>query len=185
MASKAASIARATGTEWSEWEAWLSGRGARDLPHAEIAKLALGRVHDLGITTHAETGKPFNDGWWAQAIAIEFGRQHGLREKGQRSTGEHSVSVTKKVPGTPEALIERWVVLVADLDDFDGVRLADAPRRSATDKRSYWRVSLADGSRVAVAASTDQLAVEHSRLTSAEVIERWRPVWRSLLASLA
>lgn len=69
MASKAASIPTATGIAWSEWDSWLIEQGALELPHPQIAKLALERVHDLGITTHVANGKPFNDGWWAQTIA--------------------------------------------------------------------------------------------------------------------
>lgn len=54
MASKANSIARATGVDW--------------LP---CAALALARVHELGITAHAVTGKSFNDGHGDSAEAGE------------------------------------------------------------------------------------------------------------------
>lgn len=184
MASKAASISTATGTEWIEWEAWLTAQGARDLPHAEIAKLALQRVHELGITTHAANGKPFNDGWWAQTIAIEFGQQHGLRENGQLSGGDHAVSASRKVVGSLDELLEKWLAVVSGRDGFDGVALEGDARVSSTEKWRYWRAKLADGSSVNVDVSADRVAVQHAGLASAEDRERWRPFWKKLLGEL-
>jgi len=184
MASKAASITKATGTEWIDWEAWLTTQGARDLPHAEIAKLALQRVHELGITTHAANGKPFNDGWWAQTIAIEYGQQHGLRENGQLSGGDHAVSASRKVVGSLDELLEKWLAVVSGRDEFDGVALAAEPRTRSTEKWRYWRAKLADGSSVNVDVSADRVAVQHAALGSAEDRERWRPFWKKLLGEL-
>lgn len=185
MASKAASITKATGTEWSGWDAWLTAQGAQDLPHPEIAKLALKRVHELGITQHAANGKPFNDGWWAQTIAIEYGHQHGLREKGQLSAGDHAVSASKKVVGSLDELLEKWLAAVEGRDDFEGVALAGEPRVSSTAKWRYWRAKLEDGSSVNVDVSADRIAVQHAGLGSADEGERWRPYWKTLLSSLA
>lgn len=185
MASKAASITRATGTEWGDWEAWLTAQGARDLPHPDIARLALQRVQELGITQHAANGKPFNDGWWAQTIAIEYGHQHGLREKGQLSAGDHAVSASKKVVGSLDELLERWLALVAGQDTFDGVALSQEPRVSSTEKWRYWRAKLEDGSVVKVDVSADRIAIQHAGLASAADGERWRPYWKTLLSSLS
>ncbi|GAA3527083.1 hypothetical protein AFL01nite_04100 [Aeromicrobium flavum] len=184
MASKASSISTATGVDWSAWDAWLRAEGALDLPHPEIAKLALRRVHELGITTHAGNGKPFNDGWWAQTIAIEFGHQHGLREKGQSSTGDHAVSASKKVVGSLDDLLDRWLAAVAGQTDFDGVKLEGEPRISSTEKWRYWRAKLTDGSSVNVDISADRIAVQHAGLESAADGERWRPYWKTVLSSL-
>ena len=184
MASKAASITKSTGIDWSEWDAWLTEQGALGLPHPQIAKLALARVHELGITTHAATGKPFNDGWWSQTIAIEYGHRHGLREKGQSSTGDHAVSASKKVVGSLDELLDRWLEAVAGRQDFDGVALTGEPRTSSTEKWRYWRAKLTDGSTINVDISADRIAVQHAGLTSAEDGERWRPYWKSLLSSL-
>ncbi|MFS0885514.1 hypothetical protein [Aeromicrobium sp. 179-A 4D2 NHS] len=137
MASNAASITNATGTAWSAWDAWLISQGARDLPHAEIAKLALVWVHELGITTHAANGKAFNDGWWAQTIAIEFRQQHGLRQNGQLSGGDHAVSASRKVVGSLDELREMWLAVVSGRDEFDGVALAAEPRVRPTEKWRY------------------------------------------------
>ncbi|WP_313407491.1 hypothetical protein [Aeromicrobium sp.] len=184
MASKAASISTATGVDWTEWDAWLTSEGALDRPHAEIAKLALRRVHELGITTHAANGKPFNDGWWSQTIAIEYGHQHGLREQGQQSKGDHAVSASRKVVGSLDELLQRWLDAVAGRTEFDGVELAGEPSARSTEKWRYWRAKLADGSAVNVDISADRIAVQHAGLTSAEDRERWRPFWKSQLSSL-
>ena len=185
MASKAASISTATGTDWTDWDAWLTAQGALAVPHAEIARLALQRVHDLGITTHAGNGKPFNDGWWSQTIAIEYGHQHGLREKGQLAAGDHAVTASKKVVGSLDELLERWLGAVADLDEHDGVALVGEPSVRSTEKWRYWRAKLADGSAVNVDISADRVAVQHAGLDSAADRDRWRPYWKSLLSSLA
>lgn len=184
MASKAASISTATGTDWTDWDAWLTAQGALTAPHAEIARLALQRVHDLGITTHAGNGKPFNDGWWSQTIAIEYGHQHGLREKGQLAAGDHAVTASKKVVGTLDELLVRWLAVVSGREEFDGVALAAEPRVRSTEKWRYWRAKLADGSSVNVDISADRVAVQHADLGSAEDRERWRPFWKKLLGEL-
>lgn len=184
MASKAASISTATGTDWTDWDAWLTAQGALTAPHAEIARLALQRVHDLGITTHAGNGKPFNDGWWSQTIAIEYGHQHGLREKGQLAAGDHAVTASKKVVGSLDELLERWCAVVSGREEFDGVALAAEPRVRSTEKWRYWRAKLADGSSVNVDISADRVAVQHAALGSAEDRERWRPFWKKLLGEL-
>ncbi|MBA4609275.1 hypothetical protein H1W00_12365 [Aeromicrobium sp. Marseille-Q0843] len=185
MASKAASITKATGTAWTAWDEWLTEQGAQELPHPDIARLALKRVHELGITHHAANGKPFNDGWWAQTIAIEYGHQHGLREKGQLSAGDHAVSASKKVVGSLDELLDRWLALVAGQDAFDGVVLAEEPRVSSTEKWRYWRAKLSDGSTVKVDVSADRIAIQHAGLASTAEGERWRPYWKARLSDLA
>lgn len=184
MASKADSISKATGIAWSEWDSWLTAQGALTLPHPEIAKLALARVHELGITTHAANGQPFNDGWWSQGIAIEYEHQHGLREQGQSSTGEHAISASRKVVGSLDQLLEAWLTVVAHRTEFDGVAADGEPRISSTEKWRYWRISLADGSAVNVDISADRIAIQHAKLASKSSGERWRPFWKSVLGEV-
>lgn len=184
MASKAESISKATGIPWPEWDAWLTGQGALALPHSDIAKLALGRVHELNITIHQVTGKPFNDGWWSQGIAIEFEHQHGLREQGQSAAGDHAISASRKVVAELDDILLAWRKVVADRDEFDGVARVGEPRISSTEKWRYWRITLADGTAVNVDISLNRIAIQHAKLDSAESGERWRKFWKPLLAEV-
>lgn len=184
MASKADSISTATGFDWQDWDSWLTEQGAHDLPHPEIAKLALQRVHDLGIVEHAVTGKPFNDGWWSQTIAIEFEHQHGLREQGQSAQGDHAVSSSRKIVGSLDDLLERWLAAVGGRTEFDGVAVTGEPRTSSTEKWRYWRVALEDGSAVNVDISADRIAVQHAKLASSDAGARWRAHWKAILAEV-
>lgn len=191
MASQA-SIEKATGVAWSDWTSWLTAQGALELAHQKIAALALQRIQDLAITQHAATGKPFNDGWWAQSIAIAFEHEHGLRSSGELSTGDLAVSASKTVTGSLDETIERWLTLVGDRTEFDGVDLDGEPRVSSTEKWRYWKANLADGSAVSVDVSRKKvadgapekcvLAVQHSKVGTREAGEHWRAFWKTLLA---
>src|SRR5690606_20274454 len=107
------------------------------------------------------------------------------REKGQQSTGDHAVSASKKVVGSLDELLRRWLDAVAGRTEFDGVGLAGEPSVRSTEKWRYWRARLADGSSVNVDISADRIAVQHAGLGSADERERWRPFWKSLLSTLA
>ena len=181
MTSKAGSITKASGIAWPDWDAWLLNEGALNLSHPDIAKLALSRIHELNITTHQVTGKPFNDGWWAQSISIEFEHQHGLREQGQSAAGGHAVSTSKKVVGSLDELLDGWLAVATSQADFDGVEAQGEPRVSSTEKWRYWRIALVDGSAVNVDISSNKIAVQHAKLASNDHGERWRVFWRTRL----
>lgn len=42
--------------------------------------------------------------------------------------------------------LDRWLRLVGDRKEFDGVVFGRAPKVSRTEKRRFWRCGLADGS---------------------------------------
>ena len=73
---------------------------------------------------------------------------------------------------------------------FDGVPFAAEPTLSRAPKRTYWRVPLADGSRVTVSFSAKPggaaalLAVEAGRLGGTADIARWKTFWRAYLVDL-
>ena len=85
-------VSARTGRTWAEWVRFLDAHGAYDLPHPEIAKLAL-----------AETGH----GWWSQSVAVGYERIRGLREVGQRRSGEYEANRSKTMPVPVERLSRR------------------------------------------------------------------------------
>jgi len=73
-----------TGRTWEEWVRLLDARGARSMIHRDIAEYLC-----------EEHGIP---GWWAQTVTVGYERIRGLRDTGQRRTGEYEVSKSKTLP---------------------------------------------------------------------------------------
>ena len=173
---KDAAVIKATGKAWDAWFAILEERGARSLPHADIAKL----LHD-------DYGVP---GWWSQNVTVAYEKSIGRRETGQRCDGDYSTSASKTLPGTPDEVLERWLARVAGVDELDGVPFAAEPGVSRTEKWRYWRVALTDGSKVAVNISAKAkgaacvLAIEHDKLAGKPEAERWKSFWKAYLSAL-
>ena len=182
-------VMKATGKELREWFAILDGREARDLPHKDIARLL-----------SAEYGVP---GWWSQNVTVEYEKHIGRRETGQSQSGEYEGTATRSLPGTMDEVLDGWVArLPAEPGAaFDGVAFAGEPSVSKTEKWRYWRVSLADGSRVTVTISEKPggaakaggpavargpaaiVAVTSSKLPTREDGARWKAFWRAYLAA--
>lgn len=173
---KDAAVIKATGKAWNAWFAILEERGARSLPHADIAKL----LHD-------DYSVP---GWWSQNVTVAYEKSIGRREAGQRCDGDYSTSASKTLPGTLDEVLERWLARVAGVDGLDGVPFATGPGVSRTEKWRYWRVALSDGSNVAVNISAKAkgascvLAIEHDKLAGKPEAERWKSFWKAYLSAL-
>lgn len=193
MGSRANGIEKATGVAWADWTAWLTAQGAKEREHGEIARLAEQRLGELGVSRHATTGESLNAGWWAQGIAIDFEQDHGMRRPGQTSQGGFAVSVTKTLPGTIDDALDAWLAAVDGVDAVAGVELSGEPAVTRTEKWRYWRVGLADGSRVSLDITARKvaqgappkavLAVNHGGLESPEAGEPVRAWWKELLAT--
>jgi hypothetical protein len=178
-----------TGRSLGAWFAVLDGRGARDLPHKDIARLLQG---DYGVP-----------GWWSQSVTVEYEKHIGRRETGQSQSGEYEGTATRSLPGTMDEVLDGWVArLPAEPGAaFDGVAFAGEPSVSKTEKWRYWRVSLTDGSRVTVTISEKPggaakaggpavahslasiIAVTSSKLPTREDGARWKAFWRAYLAA--
>lgn len=172
-------IAAGTGRPWDQWVKLLEQAGARTKDHTTIAALALELMPE-SVSQKA---------WWAQSAAVAFEQYAGLRAPGQSSSGDFQFSTTRTVTGDMDNVLQAWLALVTDRDEFGGVPIDGPPTTSHTDRWRYWRVRLADGSRVVVnirnkTPEKASLALEHSKLASAEAIETWRPVWKELLATI-
>lgn len=168
-------IRAGTGRAWTEWLAWLEAIGARDLPHKEIAR----RVKAEGGTS----------GWWAQYVTVAYEQHIGRRVPGQDHLGHFQVSATRTLPGSMDEAIEAWSELAGRQDGFNGVAMADRPRRSATDNWRHWRVQLDDGSRLVASAHEKApgkavLAIMHEKLADGAALATWRTFWKAMLARL-
>lgn len=177
--SNTAAIEHGTGIEWPAWVEHLDALGGRELPHAELAAGA----HRL------LEGRKGNAGWWAQGVAVAYEQEIGRREPGQGCNGDFQVGVSKTYPGTLDEAIAAWRSLVDGLTEFGGVPMERPPTPSSTEKWRYWRVPLADGSRVSldICASGNgksRLGINHTKLDSTVAVEHWRTVWKELLQRL-
>jgi hypothetical protein len=174
-----AAMVKATGKDLGEWCAILDERGARDLPHKEIARLL-----------HEDYGVP---GWWSQMVTVEYERKTGRRETGQLANGEFRTTVSKTLTGTRDEVLDRWLAALPTGDDaaFDGVSFAAEPSFSRREKRYSWRVLLADGAKVSVyfsakpgSAEETLLTVETGKLGGKSDIERWKAYWKAYMARI-
>lgn len=178
--SNTAAIASATGRPWEEWIALLDREGARELKHTAIARLTL--QHMPESVEQRE--------WWAQSAAVAYEQHTGLRVPGQSCDGDFQLSTSKTVAGDKDSALDAWVALAGDREEFGGVAVESEPSTSSSEKWRYWRVPLADGTRVALnfsdkAVGKCTVGLVHTKLDSAEAIAYWRPVWKDLLGELA
>lgn len=180
-------FARATGRSGPEWVSALDSAGARGRTHKEIAVIAL-ELMPPETSGNAE--------WWAQSVTVEYERAIGARDVGQQCDGDFAVSASKTVHCGIDEARERWQAAIAEHlaendDAVDGVAFSEEPRLSDTDKWRYWRVDLADGTKVTVtigasgsSSEKSSVAVQHEKLGQASDRDRWKPVWKSVLARM-
>ncbi|MFI7580487.1 hypothetical protein [Kocuria kalidii] len=172
-------IARATGTSWAAWTSRLDELGGREMTHAELARAAAEQLE--GVVDNHE--------WWGQAVAVAYEQHTGARRPGQAGDGTFGVNASRTVAGTPDEVLARWGAAMAGRDGAGGVPFQRPPTTAATEKWRYWRVRLADGTRATATIGgkgpgRTTIALAHTGLGSAEDVERWRAVWKELLAGL-
>lgn len=177
--SNTTGIANGTGRPWDEWVELLESAGAREMNHTEIARLVLANMPES--VERAE--------WWAQGTAIAYEQHAGLRVPGQSCDGDFQLSTSKTYAGDKDLALEAWQAVVAGAEEFGGVPIESDPSVTSTEKWRYWRVPMADGTRVAVNFSDKpggkaSVGVNHTKLDSAEAIAFWKPIWRDLLSQL-
>ncbi|WP_309082381.1 hypothetical protein [Zhihengliuella sp.] len=181
--SNVAAIEKASGCSWADWVALLDEAGAREEPHPRIAELAHERLD-------VANG---NNGWWAQSIAVAYEQHIGRRLPGQRADGTFDASVSRTVAGRRDGVAQRWADLaagrLADAGSIAGAGPEGEPRTSATDKRSYWRLDLDDGTRVAVSfeeRGEDRVLVTatHTRVPAPDGVAVRKAIWKDLLGAL-
>lgn len=169
-------VKAATGRSWDAWFELMHQAGAAELSHPEIAaRLA----DEYGVAP-----------WWTQSITVEFERAIGRRQVGQSTSGDYAASASKTLRGDMDAALRAWQEHVRALPTFDGVPLASEPDVSHTENWRYWRVSLADGSKVVVNFSNKVdgkalLQVNHEKLPDQDAVERWKAYWKGILKRMS
>lgn len=162
-------LRRKTGRTWAEWVCILDDFGAATKPHPQIARHA----HQQGAPD-----------WWAQSVAVGYERIRGLRQVGQRRSGqwEANKSRTFDVPVkkvfeafTSAAKRRRW------LDEKLTIRKATPPK--------YIYITWPDGTNVTVgftvkSDSKTSVAVQHAKLGSKEDAARLKDFWSARFDAL-
>jgi len=169
-------LENATGRSRRHWYRELDEVGAQEWDRKRIARW-------LGVKREV-------DAWWAQALAIDYERDRGLRDGGRGRDGAHRASVTKTVRCRPQDV---WPWIDDDDERRDWLD-CEFEVRSHTPGTSL-RLEAADGSRVAVslralpdaADGTPRTRVEvvHSGLLRADDLEETKAFWRAALTALA
>jgi hypothetical protein len=162
-------IKKATGKSWQEWLTVLHQMKAGELSHKAIAR----KLYDEYKIA----------GWWAQGITVEFERAIGRRGIGQTCDGDYQASASKTVTGTMDQALKAWKKCVSDARDFNGVAFANRSRTSKTDRWRYWRVDLADQTKVTIVigdkgAGKAHLAVNHEKLPNKKAVDLWKAYWK-------
>lgn len=160
-----------TGRTWGEWFALLDKAGARTLNHKQIVAL-LSETHSLGP-------------WWEQMVTVGYEQGRGLREKHQGPRGyEISKSLTVAAPVTRVFRAFQNQTERAKWLAHPGITI-----RKATPHKSL-RVTWVDGKTslevgfYPKGARKTQLAVQHSKISTAARAMRLKGYWAAQLERL-
>lgn len=141
LSAEQARLAKGTGISWERWLQIFAGHDASN--HTALAVVATKAIEAEGSTENAA--------WWGQSAAIVYEHTVGARVAGQQCDGTFAASLNRTVAAPVAELHEAFIAFMADRTSFDGIDFAAAATTSVTPKRSYWRVKLADGSKLEVA----------------------------------
>ena len=165
-------VSAKTGKTWEEWVRLLDARGARSMVHGDIVRYL-----------NEELSVP---GWWAQMVTVGYERIRGLREIGQRRSGEYAASKSKTVPVPVSKLYRAFTVARTREKWLPGV---EWKVRTAVPEKSI-RVTWDDGTSVEFYfvpkdREKSQIALEHRKLRSKAAAEKSKAFWRERLDGLA
>lgn len=160
-----------TGCTWERWVSALDMVKAHQWPHSAIAQY----VHE----------KYKIPGWWSQNVTVGYERIRGLREKGQRRTGEYEATKSRTVPVSLTKLFKAFSQPRLRSQWLPGVTLTV---RKATPNRSI-RITWEDGTSVegwftAKERSKAQVQVQHRKLPDRETAGRMKQFWAVRLDAL-
>lgn len=168
------SIEKGTGKSWSEWLALLDGMNAGTLSHREIADALIART---GI-----------DGWWAQNVTVAYEQHIGRRVPGQVADGSFEVASSRTIDGSKEDVMALFTETYGNTSELNGVAV-ESTRSSSTDKRTYWKAELADGTRTIVACEERPggkalIVATQVKIADQEAAATWRQFWKDRLTGL-
>lgn len=169
-------VYKATGKLYDEWYSILEQKKASKLSHKEIAALLV-EEYDVSF-------------WWAQTITVEYERLIGRREVGQSCEGDFQAGGSKTIAGSMDGVFKQWLQFVKDVNSLNDVPFAAEPTTSETEKWRYWRVQLANSSKVNIiinqkAAGKVMLATNHEKLEDADAVAEWKVFWKGYFKEFA
>ena len=165
-------VTKATGGDWKHWVGVLDQAGGTTMSHREMTQY-LAREH------HAAS-------WWTQMLAVGYERIRGLRARGQRRSGDWSVTKSKTV-GVPVAkLFAAFKDAKKRAKWLTGATLTVKTATPSKSLRARWE----DGTAVAAGffargKDKSQVAIEHSKLPTKADADRMRAFWTERLDALA
>ena len=165
-------VSAKTGRAWEEWVRLLDARGARSMIHGDIAKYL-----------YEEQGVP---GWWAQTVTVGYERIRGLRDIGQRRSGEYEASKSKTLPVPLGKLFRAFTVARTRERWLPGVKWT--VRTTVADKSI--RVTWEDGTSVELyfvpkGPEKSQVAIQHRKLRTKAQAAEAKAYWGERLEGLA
>lgn len=165
-------VSAKTGRTWEEWVRLLDARGARSMIHGDIATYL-----------NLEHGVP---GWWAQTVTVGYERIRGLRDIGQRRSGEYEASKSKTLPLPLGELFRAFTVTRTRERWLPGVKWT--VRTAIADKSI--RVTWEDGTSVelyfaAKGPQKSQVSIQHRKLGTKAQAAKAKAYWGERLEGLA
>ena len=165
-------VSAKTGRTWEQWVRLLDARGARSMIHGDIAEYL-----------YEEHGVP---GWWAQTVTVGYERIRGLRDIGQRRSGEYEASKSKTLPVPLGKLFRAFTVARTRERWLPGVKWT--VRTTVADKsiRARWE----DGTSVELyfvpkGPEKSQVAIQHRKLRTKAQAAKAKTYWGERLDGLA
>lgn len=160
-----------TGCTWEKWVWALDRVKANQWPHAEIAEYVYEKYKI--------------DGWWAQTVTVGYERIRGLRERGQRRSGEYETTKSRTVPVSLSKLFRAFSQPRMRSQWLPGMTVTV---RKATPNKSI-RITWEDGTSVEAGftskeRSKAQVQVQHRKLPSKEAANRMKQYWTERLDAL-
>lgn len=159
-----AAVKAKTGCDWAKWVWTLDNSGAESMSHRAIAQM----VHDTWKVPD----------WWCQTVTVGYERIKGLREIGQRRTGEYEANRSRTFAVPMSRLFQAFASARTRNRWLDGAR---PMVRKSTPGRSI-RMTWDDGTSVevwfvskGVAKSTAQVA--HRKLATREDVDARKAYW--------
>jgi hypothetical protein len=165
-------LQKATGCTWERWVKALDRARAFEMTHREIA---------------AHIAKTYKtSGWWAQMVTVGYERIRGLRDVGQKRSGDYEISKSKTIAVPLGKLYAAFSSARARARWLPGVKLTV---RGATPQKRM-RLRWDDNTPVEVAFATrgkdkSQVAVQHGKLPTKADAEGMKAFWAERLEALA
>lgn len=165
-------LKKATGCNWERWVNALDAAQVFKMSHREIAAY---------IREKYKTPS-----WWTQMVTVGYERIRGLREVGQKRTGDYEISKSKTIAVPLAKLYTAFNSPRARARWLPGVKLTVSGATPQKRMRLRW----ADNTPVEVAFTArgkekSQVAVQHGKLPTKSHADRIKAFWAERLEALA